>query len=276
MSRGWWFASVPASLALHGAGLLLVLWLFPRDTLLPTIVLELGEVVVGNPALASSPAPQVSARAGRGEYRLAEAAAPLRSIRLAPPPTPPQKPQPESGSPVRTHVAALADMDPDRLDSQPMAVLAGDTGSGTGRSDYPSGIGTRGDWGGGGEGPHTLLAQSGKGQNQGLALAVPGAGQGGLSAEYGAYLALIRQRIQDSLEYPPAARRRGLTGTVQMEIVIQPTGAIGSVSLLRSSSHRILDEAALDSVRRLPPFPFPAELPPRTLRVRLPVLFELR
>jgi TonB family protein len=61
-----------------------------------------------------------------------------------------------------------------------------------------------------------------------------------------------------------------------MEIVIQPTGAIGPVSLLRSSSHRILDEAAVDTIRRLPPLPFPAELPPRTLRVRLPVVVELR
>ncbi|MBI4242105.1 MAG: energy transducer TonB, partial [Candidatus Rokubacteria bacterium] len=69
---------------------------------------------------------------------------------------------------------------------------------------------------------------------------------------------------------------RGLTGTVRMEIVVHPDGAIAGVSLLQSSSHPILDQAALDAVRRLQPLPFPAELPPRTLSVRLPVVFELR
>ncbi|MBI4562916.1 MAG: energy transducer TonB, partial [Candidatus Rokubacteria bacterium] len=76
--------------------------------------------------------------------------------------------------------------------------------------------------------------------------------------------------------YPLAAQRRGLSGTVHMEVVILPTGAVGSVSLVRSSSHAILDEAALDTVRGLPLLPFPPELPLRTLRVRLPVVFELR
>lgn len=287
MSRGRWLASVPASLALHGAGLLLVLWLLPQDTLPPVIVLGLSEVAVGDPAVASSPRPQVSAKAGRGDDRLAEVAAPPRSASLAPAPTPPPNPQTESESPERTHVAAFVGPDDplpdrqsfkgklDRSDSQPMATAAGDALSGSGRSDNLSGLGTLWEWGGG-EGPHSKLVQSGKGQNQGLVLAVPGAGQGGLGAEYGSYLARIRQRIQESLEYPLAARRRGLTGTVHMEIVIQPTGAIGPVSLLRSSSHRILDEAAVDTIQRLPPLPFPAELPPRTLRVRLPVVFELR
>lgn len=113
-------------------------------------------------------------------------------------------------------------------------------------------------------------------RGQGLALAVPGARPEGLSAEYGPYLARLRRQIQETLEYPLPARRRGLSGTVHVEIVIKPNGVVSQVSVLHSSSHRLLDEAALDAVRRLPPLPFPAELPPRTLRVRLPVVFELR
>lgn len=282
MSRWRWLASVPASLALHGAGLFLILWLFPRETSPPVIVLELSEVAVGNPALPFAPGPQAPARAGPGSYRRSGILASSRSASRPPAPTLPPKPQAESGSPVRTQLSTLAGVDvprsaapsptvkPDRSDGQPTAASAGD-----GRSDRPGGIGSRENRGG----EEALLAglgQSGHGQNQDLALALPGAGQGGLSAAYGPYLALIRQKIQDSLEYPLAARRRSLTGTVHMEIVIQPTGAIGSVSVLRSSSHSILDEAALDAVRRLPALSFPVELPPRTLRVRLPVVFELR
>jgi protein TonB len=97
-----------------------------------------------------------------------------------------------------------------------------------------------------------------------------------VGSEYGPYLTLLRQRIEQSLHYPLAARRRGVAGTVGIEIVIQPDGVIGSVSLFSSSSHRILDDAAVDTARRLPPLPFPDGLPRRTLRVRVPVVFELR
>ncbi|MFQ5946205.1 MAG: energy transducer TonB [Anaerolineae bacterium] len=133
-------------------------------------------------------------------------------------------------------------------------------------------------------GANSVARETGKGRGghaggelgQPLALAAPESGQGGRGAEYGPYLARVREQIHQFLSYPPSARRRGLTGTVHMEIVIQPNGAIGSVVLLRSSSHWILDEAALDTVRKIPRLPFPAELVARTLRVRLPVVFELR
>jgi TonB family protein len=108
-----------------------------------------------------------------------------------------------------------------------------------------------------------------------LALAVPGDG-GGEAAEYGAYLALVRRRIHELLTYPSSARHRGLSGTVHIEVEIEPTGAIGRVRLAASSSHRVLDDAALDAVRGLRRVPFPSDVRPRALRVRLPVVFELR
>jgi protein TonB len=117
---------------------------------------------------------------------------------------------------------------------------------------------------------------AGRGEQQGrgaTALAVPGDGG---RAEYGAYLALMRQRLQESVRYPAAARRRGLTGSVHVEITVEPSGAITAVSLAASSNHTLLDEAALDAVRSLRPVPFPPEVAPRSLRVRLPVVFELR
>src|SRR5262249_52691878 len=88
-------------------------------------------------------------------------------------------------------------------------------------------------------------------------------------------LASLRRQVAESLRYPPVARRRGLTGTVYLEITIQTNGAIGTASVVASSSHPLLDEAALETVRHLPRLPFPAELPPRRLRVRLPVIFRL-
>ncbi len=112
-----------------------------------------------------------------------------------------------------------------------------------------------------------------------------GEGRGGLgegtasghgeAGEYAGYLATFRRRIQEALFYPLAARRRNLTGTVQLEVVIVPTGAVGRVAVHASSSHPLLDEAAVETVRRLPALPFPGGVPPRTLTVRIPVVFRL-
>jgi protein TonB len=106
----------------------------------------------------------------------------------------------------------------------------------------------------------------------------PGGGSGGGSAgaEYGGYLAKVRSRLLEALRYPAPARSRGLTGTVRLEIFIRPDGAIGNVSVASSSSHPLLDEAALEAARSLEPQPFPKGLAPRALRVRLPVVFDLQ
>ena len=122
---------------------------------------------------------------------------------------------------------------------------------------------------------------------QGLALATPGAspgggssggvspGGGGPPAEYAEYLARLRQRIQESLRYPLTARRRGLSGTVHLEVTIRPDGAIAAVTIVESSSYSALDDAALEAVRSLRPMPFPTGVPPRRLYVRVPVIFTL-
>ncbi|MBI4591774.1 MAG: energy transducer TonB [Candidatus Rokubacteria bacterium] len=150
------------------------------------------------------------------------------------------------------------------------------------RVDGPDGRQARESEGGGiaASGPMATLAPSaregGQGVAEGLVGAVPSGGEGGIQAEFGPYLAGFRRRIQESLHYPPAARRRGLGGTVQLEIELLPTGKVASVVVRSSSSHAILDEAALDSVTRLSPVPFPPGLAPRPLKVRLPIVFELQ
>jgi periplasmic protein TonB len=114
--------------------------------------------------------------------------------------------------------------------------------------------------------------------SQGLALAVPSGdagGQSGRGAEYGAYLGRLRQRVQQALGYPLAARRRGLSGTVHVDLIIRPDGAISGVAVADSSSHAVLDDAAVEAIKRLAPEPFPPDVQARTLRVRLPVVFAL-
>jgi protein TonB len=109
-----------------------------------------------------------------------------------------------------------------------------------------------------------------------LALASPGNGSGAAPAEYGPYLARFRRRVQETLVYPLAARRQGLGGAVELDVWLEASGRIRDVRVVRSSSHALLDEAALETIRRLGPLPFPDSLPRRPLLIRLPLVFELR
>jgi protein TonB len=106
----------------------------------------------------------------------------------------------------------------------------------------------------------------------------PGAGGvgAGSGSEYSVYYAQLRQRIQEGLRYPPVARRRGVTGTVQLEIAVAVDGGIADVSVIGSSSHGMLDRAAVAAARSVRRVPFPPDVQPRPLLVRLPVVFELQ
>ncbi|HVC64760.1 MAG TPA: energy transducer TonB [Candidatus Dormibacteraeota bacterium] len=118
---------------------------------------------------------------------------------------------------------------------------------------------------------------SGGGPGASLALVTPGAGGSGVAPpEYGAYLRQFRQRVQESLVYPLAARRQGLGGTVELHVWLEATGRVRDVQVARSSSHRVLDDAAVEAIRRLGPVPFPESLPRRPLLVRIPLVYELR
>lgn len=101
-------------------------------------------------------------------------------------------------------------------------------------------------------------------------------GPGEPTAEYYPYLQRLRRQIQETIKYPSAARRRGLAGTVRVEIVLRPSGEIETVAVVGSSTHSVLDNAVLDAIRALRPLPFPPDLPRRRLRVELPIVFDFR
>lgn len=191
-------------------------------------------------------------------------AAPPPHLDVAPPPPVDVTPGPTVDAPivaVPSGVVASTDTK-SSASSAPVPAAAGaateDDGSLEGRAD-----GVRGNPGGLGSDPTVASLARGT------------AGDGGQSG-YGTYLALLRRRIQDALEYPIVARRRGITGTVHVEIAVQASGAIAEVTVIGSSRHRLLDDAAVDAVRALGHVPFPPGIEPRRLRARLPIVFELQ
>lgn len=64
-----------------------------------------------------------------------------------------------------------------------------------------------------------------------------------------------------NLNYPEAARKKGFTGKLIMDVGIRPDGSVYSIRITRSSGYPALDDAAKRIVRMSAPFaPLPQEL----------------
>jgi len=96
-------------------------------------------------------------------------------------------------------------------------------------------------------------------------------------ALFAPYLARWRDRVErmGNLHYPDQARRDGLEGSLVLEVAINANGTIRDLDILRPSSYRELDRAALRILRLASPFePFPADLKRETDVVRF--IYEWR
>lgn len=119
-------------------------------------------------------------------------------------------------------------------------------------------------------------AEGGTGRSVGDLAALPGGRGTALPPEYEAYVRALRRRIQERLEYPPLAVRRGLRGMVELELRLGPDGRLDGVRVVGGEGAEMLREAAIRAVRNATPLPFPPGLAPRALWIRLPVRFELQ
>lgn len=77
------------------------------------------------------------------------------------------------------------------------------------------------------------------------------------------YLDNWRRRIEavGNRYYPEEARQQNVFGSLRMMVALRPDGSVTEIRVLEGSGERILDQAAVDIVRRASPFdPFPEEL----------------
>jgi protein TonB len=77
------------------------------------------------------------------------------------------------------------------------------------------------------------------------------------------YLNLWQERIEliGNLNYPEEARKQKIYGQLRLLVTVLPDGSIHDITILKSSGHRILDDAAVRIVRLSAPFaPFPPAL----------------
>jgi TonB family protein len=301
-----WLAGLPVSLALHVI-IVAAAVAFLRAERAPTsLIIDLTAIVAGHDdGPGSGGGAPAAGRPARGDDpRAAAPPRPSQRVASAPSPTPSAaEPEPAPLRAVEPRAPEVRASDPPQAATRetipvppPVALAVAPSAPAPSEPAGPaSGSGSlsavsRSSSQGGADGPTSGVGgnaatgfvggeRGGGGAGDQLAALTPGTGGGmgaGLGSEYAGYLARVRQQVQEGLRYPPVARRRGVSGTVQLEIAIDPAGVIAAVSVIGSSSHEILDRAAVDAVRALPRQPFPADVRPRALTVRLPVVFELQ
>ena len=83
------------------------------------------------------------------------------------------------------------------------------------------------------------------------------------AAEHAGYLQYWIDRIEivGNQNYPEEARRNAIYGDLRLAVTLLPDGAVDSIEILLSSGQRVLDLAAVRTVRLASPFaPFPPEM----------------
>jgi len=74
---------------------------------------------------------------------------------------------------------------------------------------------------------------------------------------FASYMDAWRTKVErlGNLNYPEEAVRRGISGALLMDVAINPDGSLYSVRVLRTSGHKVLDDAAVRIVKLAAPYP---------------------
>lgn len=97
-----------------------------------------------------------------------------------------------------------------------------------------------------------------------------------VSAAKSVYYRQLIARIKRARVYPSDARRAGKEGTVYMQIVVKRNGRIASYDIIKSSGHKELDDAAVQTlVKANPVGAFPEEVPGEELKFGVPLRYQV-
>jgi len=91
------------------------------------------------------------------------------------------------------------------------------------------------------------------------------------------YLAALRARIERKKYYPRVSQRRAEEGKVIVSFVIRKNGEFTDLAVVESSGIDRLDDAALETLRRITPFkPIPAALGRKRWALSVPISYNLK
>ena len=90
------------------------------------------------------------------------------------------------------------------------------------------------------------------------------------------YSSLLANAIAKYKQYPKIAQMRGWQGTVIADLEIDTKGAVISIKIKKSSTYEVLDNEALEMIKKASPFPAPPEsLWGKNFNVLVPISFKL-
>ena len=100
--------------------------------------------------------------------------------------------------------------------------------------------------------------------------------QDDINAALGQYSGTLGRAIAKHKSYPKIAQMRGWQGDCLLDLKLDGSGHVISVSVKESSGHEVLDNQALEMARKAAPFPAPPEvLRDRSFNLTVPVSFKL-
>ena len=110
----------------------------------------------------------------------------------------------------------------------------------------------------------------------------PGASSSGLSNRSpgeepaDAYMRTIQEVILKNVSFPLEAQRANLSGEVVLSLHLLSSGQLLGVVVNQSSGHKLLDNAAVFTVKRLSPYPaFPKDLILKEIWVEVPITYQM-
>lgn len=89
------------------------------------------------------------------------------------------------------------------------------------------------------------------------------------------FLILVRRKIEQAKYYPRWARQKEVEGIVTVEFVISQEGKGGDIEIVESSGYKLLDKAALTTLKRASPFPKLPEGLGERLKITIPIVYRL-
>lgn len=89
------------------------------------------------------------------------------------------------------------------------------------------------------------------------------------------YQQQLNELIERNKKYPLIARKGRQQGRVVVEFSLHKTGELGSVQVIQSSGHRLLDRAAFQAVNSVKKFPALPEVLPEDTQFRISINFSL-
>lgn len=82
----------------------------------------------------------------------------------------------------------------------------------------------------------------------------------------------VRRELQKRLIYPPLARQRGYEGEVLVQFLLDISGSISQLQIIKRSPYSLLDKAAIKTVKRAcKHFPKPNE----NMYIEIPIVYNL-